>query len=276
MEKYLFWIQGPYNQEVLEANLNALNFLNIKFKTVVCSNTKKPKNLVSGFVEYLEVKDPGIDKNEYITLNYSRQFSTTYPIFDYLKKNDHNYVIRLRSDLKIISINKFKNLIELIKKYPNMLIVSEYNTMANKNVFNYKAHISDWIYLGTPSVIEKYLTKKKRSENILQTCQNKIFLEHWVGKETCEQAMLDQDLFKTVNHEEIIVPINIVSYGITLPKYLYLFKPRSLSEFKTYVISRASIYSQNDWALKKKAKMAYSVKKLIKDGIVRIIIFLNK
>jgi hypothetical protein len=247
MAKNIFWIQGPFNHKLFLHNYNLLLQSEINFKIIVCSND--PVDLPNlKYVESLKIEDPGQDVNEIIKLNYSRQYSTTSPILHYPNISDARVICKLRSDIKIENIGIFLKLINYIAEN-NKIVVSSYSTMHTYNAFNYSYHISDWIYIGKPNLILEMISKENRSSNVLSKEKDRIYLEHWVGKETCEQAMIDKSIFMMRDFYNVIYPINILRHGLNLEKYHYLFSPKNFKEFKTVIFARFSTFTEFDYML---------------------------
>jgi hypothetical protein len=244
MERFLFWIQGPYNEAVLQNNFSVLKSIGIDCHFVVCTN-QNVEEKIDG-IEYVFIADPGPDCNEFIKLNYSRQFSTTNRIISYSDLKSFNYIFKLRSDILIMSKKKFLGVLKIVKSNKS-IVVSSYSTMHRVNAFEYNYHISDWLYFGSTNLVRDFIAKNSRVENVLKLDKNKIYLEHWVGVETCEQAMIDPTFFHKHRFYKVIIPINLFSFGLELTKYNYLFIPKTFRQLKTVIFARLSNYTQNDW-----------------------------
>jgi hypothetical protein len=246
MEKYLFWVQGPFDQNILNFNISQLESTNIDYKLVVCTNTNDVNLERSDKLDVIIINDPGQDCNKFVCVNYSRQYSTTYPLLDYENIHEYSQVIKFRSDIKIENVSNF---IKLLKRNNDKqkIIVSCYSTMHVMNAFNYHNHISDWIYICSPDKLIRLISKTNRSVNVLSIDSEKRYIEHWVGKETCEQAMINPLFFEYNNFYKIIHPINIVKHGIVLRKYYHLFIPKTFKDVRTIVFARLSTYTELDY-----------------------------
>ncbi|MEN9987050.1 MAG: hypothetical protein RLZZ585_89 [Bacteroidota bacterium] len=270
MAKYIFWIQGPFNYKILLHNYSLLLKSEINFKIIVCSNDyinfSKLKN-----VESIQIEDPGQDVNEKIKLNYSRQYSTTSPILHQPNILDAKLICKLRSDIRIENHKKFVKLLDYLGEN-DKIVVSSYSTMHVYNAFNYSFHISDWIYIGKPNLILELISKENRSSNVVCEAKNRIYLEHWVGIETCEQAMIDKSIFLKRNFYEIIYPINILRHGLKLEKYNYLFFPRNWRELKTVIFARLSTFTELDYKLIRLIPFSRHIIANIKTCFIKLII----
>lgn len=276
MVKLLCWVQGPYEPDILINNLKKVKDSGLKIDIVVSSNSIINNKIKTNNVKYLYFPDPGPDVNQYISLNYSRQFSTTAPLTEYLSNHNYDYVLKMRSDIEFFSMEKFSKLIKLAGTNTEALIVSEYSTMPEGNIFEYSWHISDWIYFGKPEIIKKYLAKVSYRDDVSEADGSKIYLQHWVGKKTCEQAMIDQKAILGCEFFKVIFPINLINYGLILPKYKHLFKPNSLQEFKTYLFARSAIYSENDCKLYHKCNLIYKIKRTLKNIVIQLVIWKSR
>lgn len=267
MGNILFWIQGPIVYDILSANLFKLSKIkDIDFKIVVCTNDKIDR-IIFG-VEVIQIEDPGPDKNEFITLNYSRQYSTTRPILNYLDQNSNfDLVIKIRSDIEITSQKKFYR---LIQKYPlNQILVSSYNTMHLDNIFEYYWQVSDWLYVTTPNLIKELINPIDESHEVLKNDKNKYFLKHWVGVKTCEQAMISNAFALSNDFYVKIKPVNIYRHGLYLTKYRFLYRPKTYAEFKAYIYSHLSTYTELEFEILMKSKLLFNVIKNTKSLILK-------
>jgi hypothetical protein len=238
MADTLFWVQGPLEYELLYSNINKIKGELNSFKFVVCSNDFTSRNIHG--IDFIYVVDPGCDENEFVKLNYSRQYSTTSPIINFLNENSFETVVKMRSDLEISNVKEF--LRTVFNRESNQLLVSSYNTMHLTNPFNYEYQISDWIYIGNSELIKQLISPINQIDLVLAKNTNTIFLKHWVGKKTCEQAMISDSFFENYDFYNCIRPINIFKCGLYLKKYKFLKRPSNWSEFKGYVFSHLSIY----------------------------------
>ncbi len=267
----LLWIQGPLYLDILNENLKILEKHKETIKIVVCTNT-----IVSEYnanFELIYVPDPGEDKNEKIVLNYSRQFSTTNRILFYERINDFDFILKIRSDFKIYNLTKFESLLKKLLKNPDAIIVSQFSTFHNDNALKYKLHISDWFYFGKVENIINFIAQSNRRCNVLKVYENRIYFSHWVGLETCEQAMINKRYFQNIDFYRAIIPINPLKYGLILEKYKKIFKPTNWYEFKSYIFFVLCNYTETDYNLLRLNKNIFKIIKYIKFIIIKLYIY---
>lgn len=173
MNKILIAFQGILSRETLNSALSFNNlFLGNNYKINIIFIAWKDNNkkfIKPNGINLIYLDDPlsiqTIDKKYYINLN--RQITSSKYIIDNYQK-EYDYIIKIRSDIKLINPSKFRRELLHAFKKPKMWILNIPTSSPRiLTPISLKNHFSDWFYGGTPQRIKEFLHLSEIDECIL-------------------------------------------------------------------------------------------------------------
>lgn len=169
MFRILICLQGELDEKNLKSALS--------FKNIIFSNNYKVDVIFLAWqnptfisknneikIFYLEDPSSILTKDGERLLNLNRQIKTTQFLLDKFK-NKYNYILKIRSDIMVVNVLKFKRKFLKAISTPKIWILNipTFSPRILKPI-SLKYHFSDWLIGGTPNKLNKYLQLEEIDE----------------------------------------------------------------------------------------------------------------
>ena len=164
--KISFIVQGPVINTEAITTIQVVDSIRFFYPSaeIILSTWENENTTGIGYDKIVINKDPGcFQRNDGLLINVNRQIVSTY---EGLKVAENNFVVKLRTDTKIISNGIFEVLSKLkeAKLFDNYVAVSELFTRDPFKI-NLLFHPSDLIYIGYQNDLLKLFSIKLASKD---------------------------------------------------------------------------------------------------------------